>query len=179
MAVLGKTAKTVLKEFVPSAKKGADVAVKSNEPINGIPSNTAAQNSGILNKLKSFMSDAMDPFKTYNARFTKADIERMDPKLLERAEIKKIKNKDGSFSYQNADGKDIEFDKEGIATNFTWRNKAGLAFSRADGSTNVAGVAAAGAAAYGVANTGYRMASGGTVFHDSDGNFDVMGLPLI
>ncbi|MBM6761662.1 hypothetical protein [Megamonas hypermegale] len=76
-------------------------------------------------------------------------------------------------------GSNIIYDGEQNMTNLTWANKLKLAHLNKDGTWNKKAIAGSALMGYtGLSSVG-RLASGGGLYKDSDGNFDIIGLPII
>lgn len=59
------------------------------------------------------------------------------------------------------------------------RNGTANQFKWSEGSLSYKKMGAIGLAGYGVANTGYRLLSGGSLYRDNEGNRNLIGLPLV
>ena len=68
--------------------------------------------------------------------------------------------------------------KEDI-NNLNWANKLKLAHLNQDGTWNKKAIAGSAFVGYTGISSGERLISGGGLYRDDDGNFDVIGLPLI
>lgn len=139
----------------------------------------------ILDSNKSINEISINPGKIVqdsikDARFSynKVKATDMNDTYLKRAGITTNNGK-----YYNSKGEEVNIDKDGYMNNLSLDNRFRMSYLNNDGSldksriaTHVAGLGAAGYV--GLSSVG-RLASGGGLYRDSDGNFDIIGLPII
>ena len=102
----------------------------------------------------------------------------MNERYLKRAGITKKDNK-----YYNDKNEEISIDKDGYMSNLSLNNRFHMSYLNSNGSfdkskigTHVAGSTLLG---YSGLSSAGRLASGGGLYRDSDGKFDLMGIPFI
>ncbi len=64
-------------------------------------------------------------------------------------------------------------------TKASFMQKLSAAHMNNDGTANLKAIAGSSLLGYGALAGGVRLASGGGVYRDSDGNFDIVGIPVI
>lgn len=115
-----------------------------------------------------------------NLRFAHNKIKAsdMNETYLKRARITKKDNK-----YYNDKNEEISIDKDGYMSNLSLNNRFNMSYLNQDGSFNKSkiGTHIAGSTLLGYSglSSAGRLASGGGLYRDSDGNFDLMGIPFI
>lgn len=115
-----------------------------------------------------------------NLRFTHNRVRAsdMNERYLKRAGITKKDNK-----YYNDKNEEISIDKDGYMSNLSLNNRFHMSYLNSNGSfdkskigTHVAGSTLLG---YSGLSSAGRLASGGGLYRDSDGKFDLTGIPFI
>lgn len=138
--------------------------LESNKPINEISVSPG-----------KIIQDSIEATRYSHNKVKAAD---MNDTYLKRAGIIK---KDGK--YYNSKNEEVKIDKDGYMNNLSLDNRFRMSYLNDDGSldksriaTHVAGLGAAGYV--GLSSVG-RLATGGGLYRDSEGNFDIIGLPII
>lgn len=140
----------------------------SNKPINRISSESASWTSNI------------DPYfsgikKLFNNKYNLQDVKNIPRnKRNSNANIGLEKG-----SLVNSDGENIIYDNKQNMTNLTLNNKLRLAHLNNDGTWNKKAIAGSGLIGYTGLSSAYRLASGGGLYKDNNGNTDIMGIPFI
>lgn len=140
----------------------------SNKPINKISNNVIFQNTGIAPYLSGIE-------KLFNNKYNLQDIKTMPRD--KRNSNARIGLKKGSLV--NNDGKNIIYDDEQNMTNLTLMNKLRLAHLNNDGTWNKKAIAGSGLVGYTGLSSAYRLASGGSLYKDDNGNTNLIGIPFI
>lgn len=115
-----------------------------------------------------------------NLRFAhnKVKASDMNERYLKRAGITKKDNK-----YYNDKNEEISIDKDGYMSNLSLNNRFNMSYLNQNGSFNKSkiGTHVAGSTLLGYSglSSAGRLASGGGLYRDSDGKFDLMGIPFI
>lgn len=115
-----------------------------------------------------------------NLRFShnKVKASDMNETYLKRARITKKDNK-----YYNDKNEEISIDKDGYMSNLSLNNRFNMSYLNQDGSFNKSKIgthiASSTLLGYGGLSSAGRLASGGGLYRDSNGNFDLMGIPFI
>ena len=87
------------------------------------------------------------------------------------------KNGDGRIF--NKKGDEITFDNYGFADDMSFTDRMKMAHMNEDGTYSGSRIAGSALMGYMGVSTAYRLASGGGIYKDSDGNTDIIGIPFI
>ena len=132
--------------------------LESNKPINSIQSAIGnffhgASNSFLNGVSKNDMNDAVLKRMAY------------------------AKNDEGKIF--NKKGNEITFDEYGLSDNMSLTDRMKMAHMNEDGTYSGSRIAGSALMGYMGVSTAYRLASGGGIYKDSDGNTDIIGIPFI
>lgn len=138
----------------------------SNKPINEISNNVTSQ--------------GIDPYlsgikKIFNNKYNLQDVKNMPRN--KRYSNTKIGLEKGSLT--NSNGENIVYDNNQNMTNLTLTNKLRLAHLNNDGTWNKKAIAGSGLIGYTGLSSAYRLASGGSLYKDNNGNTNLIGVPFI